>query len=266
VPARPAHRSLPVDIVIPGRRGGEHDPVGADPPHQVNRQVGQDEGEAAHVVAGVEHHHDRRVTGPPVPGRAQPAHDRAQLGGGDRGGVVGRAEADYIQRRGPTGRAGLERDHQLIRPPRDLLIGGPAAAVDMAEEPLGAGFGVRAQPSRGIDRQHDATAEHHRHRQRRQPLAQPVRVDRSAVQRVVQSAVAAAMLRNQAQPDQGPHRPLRAQQRVGQLKQLVGSSTQAPVELTAELAQPPVGRLRGRALVNRPGPVQTVHHGHRRSP
>jgi hypothetical protein len=36
-----------------------------------------------------------------VPGRDQPIKDSAQLVGGHRGGVIGRAEPDRVQQRGP---------------------------------------------------------------------------------------------------------------------------------------------------------------------
>jgi hypothetical protein len=116
VPAGPAGRLPPV-----GRRrgdGGEHHPVGADPPDQLDRQVGQHERQPAHVVAGIEHHQHRRIPGLPVPGRAQPLDHRAQLLGGDRGGVLRRVQAARVQQRRPARRPALQRGHQLIRPAR----------------------------------------------------------------------------------------------------------------------------------------------------
>jgi hypothetical protein len=44
---------------------------------------------------------DAVVTGAPMPCGDEPAHNIAQLGGGHRGGVVGRAEPDRVQHRGP---------------------------------------------------------------------------------------------------------------------------------------------------------------------
>jgi hypothetical protein len=200
VPAGPAGRPPPVDW--PRWGGGEHDPVGAQPPDQLHRQVGQQERQPAHVIAGIEHHQDRRVAGLPVPGRAQPPDDRAQLVGGDRGGVLGRAQPDHIQQRRPAGRPALQRGHQLIRPARKELVGLPRAPVHVAEQPLGARLGVRAQPRRGVDGQHDPPTEHPRQRQPSQHPAQPIDIDRAAVDRVVERAVSAAVLRRQAQPHQ----------------------------------------------------------------
>jgi hypothetical protein len=106
-------------------------------------------------------------------------------------------------------------------------------------------------------------AEHPGQHRRGQRRAQPVDVHRAGVERVVERAVATAVLRGQAQPDQRGHRTLGAQQRVGQLEQLIGPPAQAPVQLAAETPQP-IDRLRGHALANRTGRDQTVHHGHRR--
>ena len=47
-----------------------------------------------------------------MPGRDQPGDDRAELGSGDRGGVIGRAEADRVQHRGPR-RARLQRGDEI---------------------------------------------------------------------------------------------------------------------------------------------------------
>jgi DDE superfamily endonuclease len=122
---------------------------------------------------------------------------------------------------------------------------------------------VRTQPRRGVDGQH-GPAEHPRHRQPGQRRAQPVGVERPVIECVVERAVTAAVLRGQAQPDQRGHRSLGAQQRVGQLEQLIGPPGQASVQLTAETPQP-VGRLRGQSLVRSLAQAKTVHHGHRGS-
>jgi hypothetical protein len=53
------------------RRGQPHDPVGAQPPGQLHRQVRQQPGQPGqpgHVVAGVEDDQDRQVALVPVPG------------------------------------------------------------------------------------------------------------------------------------------------------------------------------------------------------
>jgi hemin uptake protein HemP len=134
----------------------------------------------------------------------------------------------------------------------------------VTEQPLGRGLGVRAQPGRGIDGEHGPPAEHPRQRQTGQHPAQPLDVDPADVDRVVERAVSAAVLRGQAQPDQRGHRPVGTQQRIGQLEQLIGPPAQAAVQLPAEAPQP-IDRLRGQALLNPVGQVKTVHHGHRRS-
>ena len=261
MPAGPADRPPPVGR---GRDRAEHDPVGAQPPDQLDRQVGQHVRQPAHVVAGVEHHQDRRITGPPVPGALQPAHHRAQLGGGDRGRVIGRAQSARVQDRRPAGWPALQRRYQLIRPARNQLIGLPTAAVDVAEQPLGTGFGIRAQPRGGVDGQHDPPAEHPRQRQPGQHPTQPLGIHLAVIDRVVERAVPAAVLRRQTQPDQGGHRPVGAQQRVGQLEQLVAPPAQRLEQLPAELLQLLQSRHR-RTLVSTVDPGHTVHHGHRRS-
>ena len=78
-----------------GRGAGAHSTRSdAEPPEQLHRQVGEQERQPAHVVAGVEHDQDVRVTVAVLPGLAQPADQLPHLGGGHLGGVV---------RRGPTG-------------------------------------------------------------------------------------------------------------------------------------------------------------------
>ena len=215
-----------------------------------------------HVVAGVEDDQDRRVAAAPAPGRAQPFHHRAQLLGGHRGGVIGRPQAHRIQHRRPARRPALQGGDQLIGPAGDPLPGRPPPPVDVAEQPIRAGLGVRAQPRRDVDGQHDPPAEHPRQRQPHQRLAQPGGVHLAAVDRVVERAVAPTMLRCQAQPDQRAHRPLGAQHGVDQLEQLIGPPAQASIQLAAE----PVQLHRRQALVCADGTAHTVHHGHRRSP
>jgi hypothetical protein len=62
-------------------------------PHQYrDRQIMEQEGQAGAVIARVGHDQDLRVTGLPVPSGDQIGHDLAQLGGGDRGGVVARGQ------------------------------------------------------------------------------------------------------------------------------------------------------------------------------
>lgn len=58
-------------------------------------------------------------------------------------------------------------------------------------------------------------------------LPQPGHVHAPAVQGVVQSAVPAPVLSHQRQVHRRPHRPVRTQQRVGELEQLVPPRDQA---------------------------------------
>ena len=64
------------------------DPVGAQPADQVDRQVGQQIGQADHVVAGIEGYEHVRVAVAQLPGRVQAADQVTDLGGGDLGEVV----------------------------------------------------------------------------------------------------------------------------------------------------------------------------------
>src|SRR4051812_44408001 len=75
------------------------------------------------------------------------------------------------------------------------------------------------------------------------------------VEPVIQRAVPASMLRGQRQIDQRPHRPVRAQQRLGQLELRIRPRAQAGVEAVSEPAQ--LGdRLDSDTLV-----VHAVHRG-----
>jgi hypothetical protein len=59
--------------------------------------------------------------------------------------------------------------------------------------------------------------------QDRRPARRP-----ALAEHVVQRCVTTAMLRGPAQPDQGLHRALAAQQRIGQFQQLIGPPVKAP--------------------------------------
>ena len=101
------------------------------------------------------------------PASRQPIDHLAQLGGGHRGGVVGGAEPDRVQHRGPAscGPVSSAATNEYGQP--GIICGvalGPA--VDVAEQPLRAGRGVRAQPRADIHRQHDPVPDP-RQRQRR---------------------------------------------------------------------------------------------------
>ena len=114
------------------------------------RQIGQDIGKPGDVVAAVGHDHDVGIVGLPVPGDDQPVDHFAELGRGDRGSVVGRAEPHSVQHRGPRTAPGLQRGDEGVGPARDQLGVVLGAAVDVAEQPVTAGRRVRAQPRADI--------------------------------------------------------------------------------------------------------------------
>ena len=78
-----------------------------------------------------------------TPHRDQPRDDIAELGGGDLGSVIGRAELDRVQRQRLRGAAGLQRDDSGIRPARDHLRVSLPARVGVAEQPLRASLRIR---------------------------------------------------------------------------------------------------------------------------
>ena len=75
------------------------------------------------------------------------------------------------------------------------------------------------------------------------------------VEPVIQRAVPASMLRGQRQIHQRPHRPVRAQQRLGQLELRIRPRTQAGIEAVSEPTQPG-DRLDSDTVV-----VHAVHRG-----
>ena len=188
------------------------------------------------------------------PACAQPVHGLAQLGGGHRGRVIGRAEADRVQHRGPAAAPGPQRGHHRVRPAGDHLRGALRPAVDVAEQPRRAGLGVRTQPRRDIGGQHDPLPDP-RQRHTGHTAAQAGDLDRPVVEPVVEGAVPAAMLRSQRQIHQRAYRPVGAQQRLGQLELRVRPRTQARVELVSEPTQPG-DRLDSGMVV-----VHAVHRG-----
>ena len=164
----------------------------------------------------------------PVPGRDDPRDDVAELGGGDLGGVVGRAEPDRVQRQRPRRAARLQRRDPGVRPARDHLRVPLPARVAVAEQPLRAGLRVRPQPVAHVAGQPDPAVRP----TRRSGSADSARRSRAitdlpAVQRVVDAAVPAAALRLQAQLREHQH-PLRpARQRVADLEQRIAAHAQA---------------------------------------
>ena len=247
------------------RRGREvHHPVAAQPACHFDRQVAQQPGQPGQVIAGVEDHQDVRVAVAPVPGSDQAGDDLANLGGGHRGRVVGRAEADRIQRQRPGGAARLQRRHQRVRPARDHLRVPLPPRIAVAEQPLRAGRRVRPQPVAHIRRQPDPPVRPGRQRQARQRPPQPPDLDLAAVHRVIYRPVAAAALRLQRQLRQHVHPVLLAQQRIRHLEQHIGPPAQAPVQLPAEPRQQRTGPVLSRPTLD-PGltPRHTERHGHR---
>jgi hypothetical protein len=81
----------------------------------------QDPGQAGDVVSGVRDDDDVRLAGLPLACGNEPFNDVAELGGGDRGGVIGRAQADRVQDLRPGGGAHLQNRDEGVRPAGDEL-------------------------------------------------------------------------------------------------------------------------------------------------
>ena len=246
---------------------GVHDPVAAEPASDLDGQVAQQPGQPGQVVAGVEDGQDVRVAVRPVPGFHQPGGHVAQLGGGNLGGVVVRADPDGVQRQGPRGAARPQRRYEGVRPARDDLLVALAPRVAVAEKPFRGGLRVRPQPVRDIAGQPDPAVVPRRQRQRRQRPPKPADHDIAAVQRVVDAAVPAAALRLQAQLRQHAHPLRQARQRVARLEQRVPALPERQVQLAAEPRQPPqrqvTPRRAGPVFRAVLGPRHTECHGHR---
>ena len=75
-----------------------------------------------------------------LPGGDDPGGDLADLRGRHRSRVIGRAEADCIQRQRPVGASRLQRRHDRVRPARDQLC---VALPPREREPA-----ERAEPAR----------------------------------------------------------------------------------------------------------------------
>lgn len=105
----------------------------------------------------------------------------------------------------------------------------PAAAEDVAEQPLSAARCVRSEPVAHV---HGQDKRHRRlwARQRGQCPPQPSGTD--TVQRVVQGTVAAPVFGQKRQVHRRPGRAVGAQQRVRELKQFIAACVQARVDLT----------------------------------
>ena len=96
-----------------------------------------------------------------------------------------------------------------------------AAAVGVAQHPIRAGVGVRAQPRLTSTASTSRPSAARGSGSAARTVPQPVDVDPAVVERGIQGAVPASVLAGQRQLDQRPHRPVRAQHRVGQLEQRV---------------------------------------------
>ena len=260
------------DRPVPGRAAGpgagacldraQHHPVRAQPSGHHDRQVGQHVRQPGDVVPGVHHDLDRGIPGLLVPCGDQPFHHVPQLGGGDRGGVVVGSQADRVQHRGPARAPALQRRDERVGPARDHLRGALRPAVHMAEQPVRAGPGVRAQPRRDVRRQRDPPV-YPRQRQPGHRPAQPGEVRPPGVQPVVQATVPAPVLRFQRQLGRRAYRSCRAQHRVRQFEQLIGPGPEAVVEVLPESGEQ-IFPVRRRVVLTRGCcPGQTGHHGHR---
>ena len=193
-----------------GSTGRSSDPVRAQPPGQDHRQVGQHERQPG----------ARRSRSPSrsrssgSPGRQCPAAIRRvttsrSWRGGDRGGVVVRVRAGPrpAPRSSCCARTG-QRGHDRVGPARDHLRVAFGPAVDMTEQPLRAGLGVRTQPRRDVHAQHDPA---------RRPAAAAARPGRAAAGRTrsdpalnpsYRRTVPTPVFRLQRQLRQRPHRPV----------------------------------------------------------
>jgi hypothetical protein len=247
----------------PARRcGPAEDPVRAQPPGQLDGQIIEHERQPGDLVAGRGDDQDGRFPGAPVPGGGQPPHHGTQLGGGDRGGVLGGPEPDRVQHRRPRRAPRFQSGDERVGPARDQLAVALPAPVDMAEQPLRTGRGVRAQPRADVDGEHEPAVGGPGQRQRGQRPAQPRRFHPTLIERVVHRAVPAAVLGHQRQLHQRAARAVGAQHRIGQLEQHIGSRRARPVELLAEPAElTPTGR--DVTLPVDPGMRHTGHRGHR---
>ena len=110
-----------VDAVHPRWFRQPHHAVGADTAHHLDGEVAQDPGQAGDVVAGVADDHDMRVSGLPLACGDESLDDAPQLGGGDRGRVVRRAEPDRVQDRGPGRGTRFQHGHEGVGPARNEL-------------------------------------------------------------------------------------------------------------------------------------------------
>src|SRR5262249_24576282 len=114
----------------------------------------------------------------------------------------------------------------LIAPARHhrLTAGLPRRMI--VQPPPRRGFRRGTRPGRGIHREHQRPASRP---VRGQHSPQPGGVGPAAGQRRIPAAMPAAHDRLQRQPGQRPHRPTRAQHRIGQLKQRIRPRPQTPI-------------------------------------
>ena len=243
-------------------RGETQHPVRTDPAQHLDRQVSEQERQPAHVIAGVEHEQDVRVTVVVLPGRAQPPDQPADLGGGHVGQVCVRADPHRVEHRGPRRAPGLQRGDDRVGPAGDHLRPTPTTAVGVAEQPLRAGRGVRAQPRTHVHSEHDPPVPGAGQRQPGQRAAQPGHLDPAVVERVVQRAVPAAVLRAPAptRPGCGPGPRCTAPRRSAR-------TAHPPARSSSRRTRPGTRQDHPAEPRPCPGPTpalrHTVHHGHR---
>lgn len=98
-----------------------HDAVGAHPSQHLDREAGQEVGHARCVVAGVEDDEDVAVADVPAAHLDHVLDHAAELGGGDLGDVVLRAETDGVQQLAPGCPTRFEGGDEGVRPAGDEL-------------------------------------------------------------------------------------------------------------------------------------------------
>jgi hypothetical protein len=170
-------RAAALRVVDARRLRQPHHTVTANTADQLNGQIPQHPGQTGHVVAGVRHDDDVRFTRRPLPRRDEPFDNAAELGGGNRGGVVGRSQTDRVQDLRPRGGAHLQHGDERVRPAGDELRGRLRPSVDVAEQAVRRARRVRSQPRRHVDGQDQAPVREAGQRQASQRRPQPVNVD-----------------------------------------------------------------------------------------
>lgn len=127
--ARPA-LGLAADLARRLRLGWEvQDAVGPLPTQHLDGQVGQQERQAGHVVAGIGDDQDGRISDLPLARHIQPLERFPDRGGGDGDRVVPGTQPDCVQHGGPRGPPLLLAGHERAGPLGDHLGRAPATAI-----------------------------------------------------------------------------------------------------------------------------------------